>query len=696
MRSVPSIEQNRLAVDIGGTFTDVVLQSSTGRYSTKLLTTVDAPEDAVIAGIDQVLQQARLNAMDVDMLLHGTTLATNALIERKGALTAFITTAGFRDVLEMGFEKRFAQYNLDACRPDPLVPRTRRFEVGERISAKGRIITPLQEAELENLAAHLRDSAIESVAIGFLHAYAHPAHELRVQEKISAALPEISVCRSSEICPELREYERFSTTVANAYVQPLIAGYLKRLEERLSNAGFTCQIFLMQSGGGLMTLDQAVRVPIRLVESGPAGGAILAAQIASARKINAALSFDMGGTTAKIALIDNGQPARNRRFEIAREYRDMKGSGLPVRIPVIDMVEIGAGGGSIASVDNLQRIKVGPESAGSNPGPICYQRGGNRVTVTDANLVLGKIDTDHFAGGQIALSAEASQLALQQQIGDGLSFDSIWSAAGITEMVEENMANAARVHAIEQGKEPSEYSMIAFGGCAPLHAARLADKLGIRKIIIPPGAGVGSAIGFLLAPVSYQVVRSFLCDLQDIDLTSLNHLLEQMGSEAGKVVSSANPSCVKTTREVEMRYLGQGHELAIALPQDPIVEKDLAVLREEFEARYQSVYNMTMPDNNIECVSWTVSVTEDVMETQPIAVNKQYTTAHADTQRSVYDTTTASMLGHSLYQRSALTPGQRVSGPAIIVENETTTVVPSNYSAEVDSAYAIVLSKESE
>jgi len=430
-----SSETLRIAVDIGGTFTDVVLEYGAARHTTKILTTAHAPEQGVMDGIARLLAQTGHAPGEIRLVLHGTTLATNALIERKGARTAFLTTAGFRDILEMGYEKRFAQYDLRARRPAPLVARPLRFEAVERVTARGEVRIPLDAGSVRAAAAKMAAAGVEAVAVGFLHAYAHPAHEIEAAEILSGELPGVTICRSSEVCPEMREYERFSTTVANAYVRPLMAGYLNRLQQRLCDAGATAPVFLMMSGGGLATLEQAARLPIRLVESGPAGGAILAADIARAHGLDAVMAFDMGGTTAKICLIENAAPARSRLFEVAREYRDMKGSGLPVRVPVIEMVEIGAGGGSIARLDAMERITVGPDSAGADPGPVAYGRGGTEPTVTDANLCLGKIDPAGFAGGRMALDLDAAEAALATRIGGPLGLAGHWPAAGIAEIV---------------------------------------------------------------------------------------------------------------------------------------------------------------------------------------------------------------------------------------------------------------------
>jgi len=480
-------ESVRLAVDIGGTFTDVVLETATARFSTKVLTTKTAPEEGVLDGILKALKLGNVKPGEVGLIVHGTTLATNAIIERKGALTALVTTQGFRDSIEIAQENRFEQYDIFIEKPEPLVPRTLRFTIPERVDAKGGVRLALDEKAVEALAKILKAKKVEAVAIGYLHSYANPAHEKRTAEILANKLPGVRLSVSSEICPEVREYERFSTTVANAYVQPLMGQYLENLKTRVKETGFDCPILLMTSGGGLTTLETAARFPIRLVESGPAGGVILSTHIAENMGIDRILSFDMGGTTAKICIIDDGKPMASRSFEVDRRYRFMKGSGLPVRIPVIEMVEIGAGGGSLASVDAMKRINVGPESAGSDPGPACYSRGGRHPAVTDANVVLGRIDPDRFAGGSIMLDAKLSGAALDTHVGSKLELDTTMAAFGVSEVVEENMANAARVHAVERGAELEGRTLIAFGGGAPLHAARLAEKLGITDVLIPVG-----------------------------------------------------------------------------------------------------------------------------------------------------------------------------------------------------------------
>jgi len=683
----------KLAADIGGTFTDIVLEAGTRRWSGKVLTTTQAPELGVIEGIGLVLEQSGISPADIGVFIHGTTLATNALIERKGAKTAFITTRGFRDILEQGYEKRFDHYDLMIDRSVPLVPRTLRFTVEERLSADGDVLVPLDESALLSLAQQLRGENVKAVAIGFLHAYAHDGHERRVREILSAALPgDVTICISGEVAPEIREFERFSTVVANAYVRPLMAGYLHRLRDQLRGMKMDCPLFLMMSGGGLTTLETAARFPIRLVESGPAGGAILASEIAAECALPEVVSFDMGGTTAKICLLSNGEPERARKFEIARAYRDMKGSGIPVRIPVIEMVEIGAGGGSIARVDKLNRITVGPDSAGSTPGPVCYGRGGTEPAVTDANLALGKIDPAYFAGGKIKLDEVSAKGALQKAIGDPLGLKDFWPAAGVTEIVEENMANAARVHAIERGRDIAACTMIAFGGGAPLHACRLAEKVGVKTIIVPMGAGVGSAIGFLRAPIAYEVTRSAAVSLDAFNAKTVNALLQHMTADARAVVE---PALNKTKATVQIiadcRYVGQGHEIRVTVPVKTLKDADGKKLKAAFEAQYEQVYGLRIPNQEAEAITWSVTVSSLAKKPKRAAKTSAKSTPKPRGKRLIYDPALGKQVMAPVYWRFDMKPGATFKGPAIIAEDETSTIVGANFKAKINSLGYIIL-----
>jgi N-methylhydantoinase A len=687
----------RLAADIGGTFTDIVLELGSTRWSGKVLTTAHAPELGVLDGVRQLLAEAGFAARDVSVFIHGTTLATNALIERKGAKTAFITTEGFRDILEQGYEKRFDHYDLMIDRPVPLVPRNLRIEVRERLAANGDVLVPLDEASLASIADTLETEKIEAVAIGFLHAYAHDTHEVAVRDYLVTRLPtNVRICISSEVAPEIREYERFSTTVANAYVQPLMAGYLHRLADQLKVMGLDAPLFMMMSGGGLTTLETAARFPIRLVESGPAGGAILASQIAHECALPDVLSFDMGGTTAKICLLKDGKPERARKFEIARAYRDMKGSGTPVRIPVIEMVEIGAGGGSIARVDKLDRITVGPDSAGSSPGPVCYGLGGTEPAVTDANVVLGKIDPAYFAAGKIKLNEQGSRDALQRAIGDKIGIKDFWPAAGVAEIVEENMANAARVHAVELGRDIAACTMIAFGGGAPLHACALAEKIGVSSVIVPRGAGVGSAIGFLRAPIAYEITRSAMVSLDGFDAPKVNQLISDMTRDAKAVVTPALAGAKPMITVIaDCRYVGQGHEIRIAVPVMLLTAKDGAALKAAFEKSYEKVYGLRIANQEAEALTWSVTVSSKPVRPKRAAKPKAAKAPAPQRSRKVYDAGLCRMVSVPVYWRFDIRPGVSIKGPAIIAEDETSTVVTSHFVARINSLGYIVMERKS-
>ena len=682
----------RLAVDIGGTFTDIVLEAGDQQFTHKLLTTPQAPEQAVLKGISTVLEEADLTPAAIDLILHGTTLATNAIIQRAGAKTALIVTAGFRDSVEMAYENRFEQYDIDVERPPPLVPRHLRWPVVERMAASGAPVTALDEASVAAWLPEIDRHGIESLAIGLLHSYANPSHERRVAEIIAAARPDLPITLSSTVCPEIREYERLSTACANAYIQPLVARYLTALDAGLKARGLGCPLLMMMSSGGLATLETATQTPIRLVESGPAGGAILARHIAAERGIDRLLSFDMGGTTAKICLIDDGEAETSRSFEVARAYRFTRGSGLPLRIPVIEMVEIGAGGGSIARVDSLQRIQVGPESAGAEPGPAAYGQGGDRATVTDADIALGKIDPASFAGGTIALDAAAAEAALRRDVGAALDLDSTYAAFAVAEVVDENMANAARVHAVERGRDLTERAMVAFGGAAPLHAARLAEKLGIDTIVIPSGAGVGSAIGFLRAPVAYELVRSFYGRLGALDAAAVARMFDEMRAQVEAVVRLGAPEeSLLETRAAFMRYLGQGHEISVPVPPGALGAAEMVALRAAFETAYRAQFGLIIPDVEVEVLNWSLLVTTPPQAPEALPVPPPCAPPKPRDTRRVFDAARSEFFEIPVYARDDLSPGAAVPGPALIVEAQTTTAISARYDATIDGLGAIIL-----
>lgn len=688
----------RLAVDVGGTFTDVALEYMGGQVTTKVLTTPEAPERGVLDGIKKALTESELKPSDINLLIHGTTLATNALIERKGAKVALITTEGLRDSVEMAQENRFDQYDINIDRPTPLVPRYLRWGVRERLNVNGRPLIPITDESINSLLPKIDKNEIEALAIGLIHSYANPAHELRIAEIISKARPELLITLSSEVCPEIREYERQSTACANAYVQPMMSGYLTKLDMELKKLGFKCPFLLMTSGGGLTTLDTAIRFPVRLVESGPAGGAILATEIARDCGIKDVLSFDMGGTTAKICLIDDRTPQMTRTFEVARIYRNLKGSGLPVRIPAIEMVEIGAGGGSVAKVDNMKRITVGPESAGAMPGPACYGLGGVDATVTDADVALGRIDPEGFAGGVVDLEPQKASVALVRAVGEKMGLGSTLSAFGVSEIVDENMANAARVHAIEWGKDISARSMIAFGGAAPLHAIRLAEKLNINEVIIPAGAGVGSAIGFLRAPISYEVVRSRFMSLSDFDAEAINELIKEMSNEATAiVVSGAGSEGLVEQRLAYMRYHGQGHEIVVPVPVRKLEKSDAETLRVAFEAEYSRLYGRSVPGQQPEVLSWTLSVTAPKpkanIKSEANKDKKEKKDIAPIGNRQLFDPGTSAFVEAKVFNRADLSIETKIAGPAIIIESQTTTIVSNGYCIGMNVYGHLILTK---
>jgi N-methylhydantoinase A len=682
----------RLAADIGGTFTDIVLDVAGTRHSAKVLTTPQAPEQAVVAGTRGVLAAAGRRFSDITLFVHGTTLATNAIIERKGARTALLATEGFRDVIEIADEGRFDQYDVLIEKTPPLVPRRLRLTVPERIDVTGAVRLALDEQAVRAAARRLAEEKVEAVAVAFIHAYANSAHERRVREILAETLPGVAVTLSSEACPEAREYERTSTAVANAYVQPLMAGYLGRLEQAFAAEGCRAPIQLVTSGGSLASLETARRFPVRLVESGPAGGAILAARIAAERGEREIVSFDMGGTTAKICLIENYEPLKARSFEVDRRSRFMKGSGLPVRIPVIEMVEIGAGGGSLARVDAMGRIMVGPQSAGSEPGPACYDRGGEEPAVTDADVALGRIDAARFAGGRIALAPGRSSRAIERHVAKPLSTDLETAAYGIGEIVDENMANAARVHAVERGIAIAGRTLVAFGGAAPLHACRLAEKLSIGRIIVPAGAGVGSAIGFLEAPAAYEIVRSDYLSLEPLDTRRAGATLDAMSREARALAAkAAGGRRLIENRSAFMRYAGQGHEIRVGLGNGRISERTAASLRTAFEAEYERLFARHIPGAQIEIMSFAVLVT--TLAEPPRRLTRPNSTSRPKPagERTLFDPGLGRRVTVPVFERSALKPGARIAGPAVVVEDGTSTILSARFDAEVDQGEALVL-----
>ncbi|MEQ9261068.1 MAG: hydantoinase/oxoprolinase family protein [Roseovarius sp.] len=689
----------RLAIDIGGTFTDTVLMDAASQVvaTAKTPTTPRSPAMGALEGARRVMAEARADWPAVSGFIHGTTLATNALIEREGARVATITTRGFRDILEIAYERRYSQYAINLVKPDLIVPRSLAFTIGGRMDAQGGLREPLAEADVPALVEALRAAEVEAVAICLLHSYANPAHELRLGAMLAEALPGLVISLSHEISPEAREFDRLCTTIANAYIQPLMAGYLADFRARFEAEGLGCPILMMTAGGGMTTLETAARLPVRLVESGPAGGAILAARIAEEAGAREVLSFDMGGTTAKLCLIDGYRPQKARRFEISRAERFIKGSGMPVRIPVIEMIEIGAGGGSIAGVDALGRLQVGPKSAGSDPGPAAFGKGGTRPTVTDADIAQGYIEPGRFAEGRLAVNREAAEAALGRDLGAPLGLAPRAAGFALSEIVDENMAAAGRMHAVESGKDIARRLMIAFGGNGPLHATRVARRAQVRRILVPRDPGVGSAVGFLFAPVSFEIIRSRYATLDTLVPDALNALLESMAEEARAVVRAGAPEAVLTEERVAfMRYHGQGHEIAIDLPAAALSEGDVAAMRGAFEAEYSRQFSRAVPGMEIEILNWGVTVSAPPPALEPGAEMPEAHDARATERREIICDLTGAAVHAAIFDRAALAPGARLQGPALIIEPQTTTLVSADFDAEVDGRGNIWLTRTEE
>ncbi len=687
----------RLAIDIGGTFTDTVLVSGneTILASTKTLTTHQNPAEGAMEGALRVMESAGRSLAEVTGFIHGTTLATNALIERRGATVATVATEGFRDILEIAYERRYAQYDINLEKPDLLVPRERSLTVRERVSATGEVLIELEDGAIDALLVEIDASGADAVAICLMHSYANPMHERRLRDALAERRPDLTVSISSDVSPEAREFDRLCTTVANAYIQPLMETYLTRFVEKFETEGVTCPILMMTAGGGMCTVQTAMRFPIRLVESGPAGGAVLAARIAARAGLDQVLSFDMGGTTAKLCLIDNARPQTSRQFEIARAARFIKGSGMPVRIPVIEMIEIGAGGGSIAGVDRLGRLTVGPKSAGSEPGPVAFGRGGIEPTVTDSDITLGYIVPDTFAEGFIKIDPEASHSAMQRVIGTALETDATGAADGVSRIVDESMASAGRMHAVESGKNLGPRTMIAFGGNGPLHASRVARSAGVSRIVVPPNPGVGSAVGFLFAPVSFEIVRSYYSLLGTLDYAAINGLFDDMIAEASAVVAQgAGDAPTGIRRSAFMRYSGQGHEIEISLPDRTLTPVDLAPLTEAFETEYRKQFSRPVPGMQIEILNWAVQVaTPDAAVPEMLSTPALTTMTPSETRPIICDVDGQTKQA-GFVARATLNPGDRVCGPTLIHEPQTTTLVSADFSAHVDAIGNLVLIRD--
>ena len=684
----------RVGIDIGGTFTDMLLVGDDGSaVIAKTLTTPGDPSLAVENALRPVLENGSVDTRQRGTLIHGTTLVTNALIERKGALTALLTTAGFRDAVEIGREHRYELYDLNLDLPKPLVPRHLRFDVPERMAADGSVLKNLNEAFVRKLVGELRDKGIKAVGVCYLNSFRNPAHEKRTAAIIAEVAPQIRVSLSSEVVAEIREFQRTSTTLANVYVQERVSDYLAQLQARLDEIGFRGSFFVMLSSGGIATRETAARFPVRLLESGPAAGAIAAAEAGMGSGHRDLLSFDMGGTTAKLCVIEDGQPLKTHEFEVDRVYRFRKGSGLPVRIPVIDMIEIGAGGGSIARVDSLGLLKVGPDSSGADPGPVCYGQGGTQPTVTDADLVLGYLDANYFLGGKMKLDLAGTKEALER-LGKPLKMSAQQVAWGIHQIVNENMANAARAHLGERGKDPRRMPMYAFGGAGPVHGYRVAEILRLPALISPFGAGVGSTFGLLAAPLAFDFVRSAYSRMDRLDWNLANRLVDEMAQEGRKVLESSGLKAddIVYQRTADLRYIGQGHEVSVALPDGVLGVGDLPRIAAEFERTYESLYGRKGPDVPLEVINWRVVASGSPPDMKlKLPRNSTHGGDARKGSRLAFFPETNGYVETSIYDRYTLEPGMRFNGPAIVEERESTLIVGAGGQARVDERLNVVV-----
>ena len=682
-----------LAVDIGGTFTDIVaFDSRAARIATdKLLTSYPDPSAAVIEGVRRLLQRENIPPASIRYVAHGTTLIANTLIERSGAKTAQLATAGFRDAVEIGNEGRYDMYDLALKKPQPLAPRHLRFDVPERMLADGRVYTPLDERALRNICHKLRALDIEAVAICFLHAYTNPAHELRALEIVRAELPGAALSASHQVAPGMREYPRASTTIANAYAQPIVARYLTRLDDNLDKVGVKAPLNIMLSSGGTTTLEAARDFPIRLVESGPAGGALAGVYWGRLLGQRDVLAFDMGGTTAKAALTRQGELAISNQSEVAHVHRFKRGSGLPLMTPMIELIEIGAGGGSIARLNALGLPTVGPHSAGSSPGPAAYQLGGTQPTVTDADLLLGYLNPDYFAGGEIQLDESAAHDSFVE-LADKLDMPVERMAWGVHQLVNENMAAAARVHAAERGLEIRRYTMVATGGAGPVHACGVAEGLGISRVIIPPLAGVGSAFGFLTAPIAFDFTRSYVRQLDEIDLDEINSILRGLRDEGSRIVQAAGVRAdeISVRLDIDMRYVGQGYEVRVPFPMQSLTRASIKQMRQAFEDEYRAFYGQLADGVPIEAVNWRVLISGPVPQ-----IDMPNAPATGDDKpialREVRFSAEAAPVQTPVYRREKLANGWSAQGPLIIEEAASTTVALPGWHARVADGACLLL-----
>ncbi len=681
----------RLAIDVGGTFADgaLVAVSEGDVWRAKSLTTPDRPGVAVARVVEDLLTQAGVGASDVDLVVHGTTVVANSLIERKGARTALLTTEGFRDVLELGADTRYDIYDLAIEFPEPLVSRAWRLEVPERTAPDGTVERAPAVAVLERHAAELRAANIDAVAVCFLHAYRNGENERFVRDALAAAAPGLDVSISSEVAPEIREFERTSTVVANAYVRPLVRRYLGEIASVLQRLGVRRPLLVMLSNGGVTSARAAARVPVRLVESGPAGGVLAAGHLGGRSGEGRLIAFDVGGTTAKVCFCDP-QPAFTRRNEVARVRRHLAGSGLPLLVPSVDLVEIGAGGGSVARVGPGGLLRVGPESAGSAPGPICYGRGGDEPTVTDADLALGYLDADGFLGGRMPLDADAARDGLAR-LGVDLGLDALETAVGIREIVDNDMAAAVRLHAAERGVDASCFALFAFGGAGPVHAYEVARLLRLSRVVCPLGAGTGSALGFLIAPVAVDVARSLRAPLDALGWGRIDELYGGMWTEAAALLDGPRLDECTFERSVDVRYEGQGFEVGVAVDEVTWATRDGAALVAAFERTYVERYHARPAGRPVEAVTWRLRVTRrsDAVELAPGGVGRASPPERR--LRLAFFAELGDVVETPVVDRSTLVPGASFCGPVIVEEVDSTLVVGPSGVCRVDEASNVVV-----
>jgi len=680
-----------LGSDIGGTFTDFALaDDATGDIRIhKCLTTPDDPSVAVAEGVVALGEDA-LDGLAYH--IHGTTLVINAVIERKGARTGLITTAGARDVLEIGREKRYDGYDLKITFPEPLVPRPDRLEVAERLYADGQVATALDEASVRSAVTALVDQGVESIAVCLLHAYRNPVHERRIGEIVAGLAPDLPVSLSADVLPEMKEFERTSTTVINAYAKPVAATYIDRLNGRMAAAGAAGDLLLMLSSGGTTTSETARAFPVQIIESGPAAGALGAAHYARLAGLDQVLAFDMGGTTAKMCLVKDGRVAKTTEFEVAHVHRFKTGSGFPVRIPVVDLMEIGAGGGSIARVTPVGTIQVGPDSSGAKPGPACYGLGGKEPTVSDADLVLGYLDAGHFLGGGMALDVAAAELAIRSRLAEPLGMTVQGAAWGIHGIINENMAAAAKVYVTERGEDPARYTLVAFGGAGPVHASDFARRLGVKTILVPPNAGVASALGMIVAPIAFDTVRSQPTTLGQADPEQLNGLFRDMAAECrARMPADIDPAGIEDTLSLDMRYVGQGYHENIPVTPEMLNGRFPTAVTLAFNAVYEKLYGRTYDDLELEIINLRLSSAAPARIGDFGAVTAAPSDTPPTTTRPAYCPIMGDFVDHTVYRRDTLGPGFQAEGPAIVEENESTTVISSESLLRVDEHGSLLI-----